>query len=141
MGAVLQGQLAHQLGAYPGRIHIEGPLLRLPPESAHYVGMALHELGSNAVKYGALAGPQGQVWVRWRLSDGDAPELELEWREEFERSIPAPHRLGFGSTILQSLTPRALGGVAELAFKEEGLIWTLKAPLRTAGGAEQGSFD
>jgi PAS domain S-box-containing protein len=134
ISAVLQGQLAHQIGAYPGRIHIEGPPLSLPPESAHYVGMALHELGSNAVKYGALAGTVGQVWVRWRLSDGDAPQLELEWREDFERSIPAPHRLGFGSTILQSLTPRALGGVAELAFKEEGLVWTLKAPMRLPGG-------
>jgi two-component sensor histidine kinase len=134
MAAVLHGQLAHQLGAYPGRIHIEGPLLSLPPESAHYVGMALHELGSNAVKYGALAGTHGEVWVRWRLSDGEAPQLELEWREDFGRLIPAPHRMGFGSTILQSLTPRALGGVAELAFKEEGLVWTLKAPMKASDG-------
>jgi PAS domain S-box-containing protein len=135
ISAVLQGQLAHQIGAYPGRIHIEGPPLSLPPESAHYVGMALHELGSNAVKYGALAGSLGQVWVRWRLSDGEAPQLELEWREDFERLIPAPRRLGFGSTILQSLTPRALGGVAELAFAEDGLIWTLKAPMKPPVGA------
>ncbi len=134
IAAVLQGQLAHQLGAYPGRIHIEGPPLSLPPESAHYVGMALHELGSNAVKYGALAGSQGEVWVRWRLSEGAAPELQLEWRESFERRIPGPHRLGFGSTILQSLTPRALGGVAALSFEDEGLVWTLKAPIKVANG-------
>jgi PAS domain S-box-containing protein len=130
MAAVLQGQLAHQLGAYPGRIHIEGPPLSLPPESAHYVGMALHELGSNAVKYGALAGPLGQIWVEWRTRDGDPAQLEIEWREDFARPIPTPHRLGFGSTILQSLTPRALGGVAQLAFTAEGLVWTLKAPLK-----------
>ncbi len=134
MSAVLHGQLAHQLGAYPGRIHIAGPLLSLPPESAHYVGMALHELGSNAVKYGALAGADGQVWVRWGLSGDDASQLELEWREDFERPIPAPHRLGFGSTILQSLTPRALGGVAELTFAEQGLVWTLKAPIKPFSG-------
>jgi len=134
LSAVLNGQLAHQLGAYPGRIHIDGPLLSLPPESAHYVGMALHELGSNAVKYGALAGAHGQVWVRWRVSEGAAPQLELEWREDFERSIPAPHRLGFGSTILQTLTPRALGGVAALIFEEYGLVWTLKAPIKVAAG-------
>jgi two-component sensor histidine kinase len=96
--------------------------------------MALHELGSNAVKYGALAGAQGQVWVRWRIGDGDPALLELEWREDFERYIPAPHRLGFGSTILQSLTPRALGGVAELTFEEQGLVWTLKAPIKVAVG-------
>jgi two-component sensor histidine kinase len=144
MSAVLQGQLAHQLGAYPGRIHIDGPPLSLPPASAHYVGMALHELGSNAVKYGALAGPQGEVWVRWRLGEGDANQLELEWRENFARPMPAPNRLGFGSTILQSLTPRALGGVAELTFGEQGLVWTLNAPIKAADGglgALEGQFD
>ncbi len=144
MSAVLQGQLAHQLGAYPGRIHIDGPPLSLPPASAHYVGMALHELGSNAVKYGALAGPQGEVWVRWRLDEGDANQLELEWRENFARPMPAPNRLGFGSTILQSLTPRALGGVAELTFGEQGLVWILNAPIKAADGglgALEGQFD
>jgi PAS domain S-box-containing protein len=132
MSAVLHGQLAHQLAAYPGRIHIDGPPFRLPPESAHYVGMALHELGSNAVKYGALAGVQGQVWVQWRLSEGEAPSLELEWREDFEHTLPQPNRLGFGSTILQTLTPRALGGVAELTFLDHGLVWTLRAPTKVS---------
>ncbi len=137
MSAVLQGQLAHQLAAYPGRIHIEGPPLSLPPEWAQYVGMALHELGSNAVKYGALAGPMGQVWVHWRLSDDETPALELEWSEDFARRIQAPDRLGFGSTILQNLTPRALGGIARLAFTEAGLVWTLTAPLkRSAAGPD-----
>ena len=86
MFAVLQGQLAHQLAAYPGRIHIDGPPASLAPGSAHYVGMALHELGSNAVKYGALAGADGEVWVTWRVSDAEAPQLEIEWRED----CPAP---------------------------------------------------
>jgi two-component sensor histidine kinase len=131
ISAVLDGQLAHQLAAYPGRIHIDGPPFKLAPESAHYVGMALHELGSNAVKYGALAGTQGQVRVEWRLSEG---QFELEWREDCERAISPPNLLGFGSTILRSLTPRALGGVAELRFNVEGLVWTLKAPTKVSGG-------
>jgi len=136
---VLHGQLAHQLATYPGRIQIDGPPLRLPPEATHYIGMALHELGSNAVKYGALAAPSGQVWVHWRVYDGDAPTFELEWREDCEGPIPAPGRLGFGSTILQSLTPRALGGVAVLTFEERGLIWSLKAPIKAADGATDAS--
>jgi two-component sensor histidine kinase len=135
ISAVLHGQLAHQVAAYPGRIHIDGPPFSLAPESAHYVGMALHELGSNAVKYGALAGPQGQVWVQWRLSGGEPMELELEWREDCERAISPPSLLGFGSTILQTLTPRALGGVAKLSFDAEGLVWTLRAPMKVAIGA------
>jgi two-component sensor histidine kinase len=133
MSAVLHGQLAHQLGAYPGRIHIDGPSFRLPPESAHYVGMALHELGSNAVKYGALAGVEGQVWIHWRFTEGDAPDLELEWREDLEHPIVQPNRLGFGSTILQTLTPRALGGAATLTFHDRGLVWTLRAPTKKVG--------
>jgi len=133
ISAVLHGQLAHQLAAYPGRIHIEGPPFRLAPESAHYVGMALHELGSNAVKYGALSGADGQIWVHWRFSEGEPRHLELEWREDFERPLPPPNRLGFGSTILQTLTPRALGGVAELAFQDRGLVWSLRAPTNSAG--------
>jgi two-component sensor histidine kinase len=138
ISAVLQGQLAHQLAAYPGRIHIDGPPFSLPPESAHYVGMALHELGSNAVKYGALAGAEGQVWVHWRFDEGAAPYLELEWREDFERFVPPPSRLGFGSTILQTLTPRALGGVAELRFQDHGLVWTLRAPTKIIGEGRDG---
>lgn len=138
ISAVLNGQLAHQIAAYPGRIQIDGPPIRLAPESAHYVGMALHELGSNAVKYGALAGSQGQVWVKWRLSDEDTPQFELEWREDCERSISPPNLLGFGSTILKSLTPRALGGVAELRFNANGLVWILKAPTQVPGGALDG---
>jgi two-component sensor histidine kinase len=132
ISAVLHGQLAHQVAAYPGRIHIDGPPFSLAPESAHYVGMALHELGSNAVKYGALAGAQGQVWIKWSLTEGDPAELELEWREACERFISPPSLLGFGFTILQTLTPRALGGVADLSFNADGLVWTLRAPMRVA---------
>jgi PAS domain S-box-containing protein len=130
ISAVLRGQLAHQLETYSGRIHINGPPCSLPPESAHYVGMALHELGSNAVKHGALAGAEGQVFVDWRLSTSEDPELELTWREDSQRPIAAPSRLGFGSTILQTLTPRSLGGVASLTFEDRGLVWTLTAPLK-----------
>jgi two-component sensor histidine kinase len=135
ISAVLNGQLAHQVAAYPGRIHIDGPPFNLAPESAHYVGMALHELGSNAVKYGALAGARGQVWVSWRLNVGDGGQIEIEWREDCERPISPPSLLGFGSTILKTLTPRALGGVAELIFNPVGLVWTLRAPMKAPSGA------
>jgi len=134
ISAVLHGQLAHQLAAYPGRIHVDGPPFSLAPETAHYVGMALHELGSNAVKYGALAEAQGEVWVKWGVSEKEPVQLELEWREACARPISPPSLLGFGSTILQSLTPRALGGVADLRFNPDGLVWTLRAPMKVNVG-------
>ncbi len=135
LAAVLHGQLAHQLAAYPGRIEIDGPPVELPPEAAQYIGMALHELGSNAVKYGALATPSGQVSIRWRMIANETPRFELEWREDGDQALREPHRLGFGSMILRVLTPRALHGVAELTFKERGLVWTLSAPLQAIEGA------
>jgi two-component sensor histidine kinase len=99
------------------------------PEEAHYIGMALHELGSNAVKYGALAQDGGRVIVRWRVAGDDAaPRLDLEWCEE-GGVVAEPARLGFGATILNTLAPRAIDGVANLTFNSDGVRWTLNAPL------------
>lgn len=136
--AVIRGQLKVQLQTFSDRITLDGPPCMLPAEAAHYVGMALHELGSNAVKHGVLAGDQGTVAIRWSLSG--ARDLHLEWCEEGGPKVQAPSRQGFGSTILQTLAPRAIGGEAELVFEEAGLRWTLRAslPLDAGGDSEGG---
>jgi PAS domain S-box-containing protein len=129
--AVIEGQLGPQLETFPGRISLEGPALSLPSEAAHYIGLAMHELGSNAVKHGALCGNQGKVEVSWRVDDGaNGHTLVLVWREISDRPFDAPQRSGFGSTILTTLTPAALGGEAKLIFGATGLVWTLNALLR-----------
>jgi two-component sensor histidine kinase len=134
--AVLEGQLRHHLDAYGERIRIEGAACDLPPDAAHYVGLALHELGSNAVKHGALAGAQGQVTITWRVDEGDqGPELDLSWRETGSGPAQAPNRTGFGSTILKTLVGRALRGRTEITFGEEGFAWRLRAPLRAQAPA------
>jgi PAS domain S-box-containing protein len=131
LGAVLEGQLRHHLDAYGERIRVDGCVCDLPPGAAHYVGLALHELGSNAVKHGALAGPDGRVDIVWRVTEGaDGPQLELDWREHGGGAAHAPERSGFGMILLKSLVARALGGVSEMAFGPDGVEWRLRAPLR-----------
>lgn len=129
--AVLEGQLRHHIDTYGERIVIEGGPLDLPPEAAHYVGLALHELGSNAVKHGALSGPEGVVHASWRvlIAETGARTLELVWRESGFGPVSAPTRSGFGATILNTLVARALQGESRSSFGADGMAWTLTAPL------------
>jgi PAS domain S-box-containing protein len=128
--AIVRGQLQHQIDTYPKRIQIEGPPAAIPPEAAHYLGMAVHELGSNAVKHGALRRPGGRILISWSLGEetGDAL-LRFVWRESGGQKRGAAGPAGFGSVILTRLTPRALGGSAELRLGETGAVWVLTARL------------
>ena len=117
-------QLLHLITSYPGRIRMSGPPVILEPEVAQYVGLALHELGTNAVKYGALACDDGVVTVKWSY---EYKHLKLEWCET--GSIPAPKgepRKGFGRMLLETVVPKAAKGFAELTFSP-GLCWRLSA--------------
>jgi two-component sensor histidine kinase len=128
--AIIRGQLESHLQAFGSRITLDGGACTVPADSAHYVGMALHELISNAVRYGALAGEGGTIAVSWRTTERGADEwLDLEWRESGGGAVTEPARLGFGATILTSLAPSALGGKADLQFDAGGLSWILSAPL------------
>jgi two-component sensor histidine kinase len=129
--SVIESQLRPHIEAGEGRLRLSGEPYELAPGAAHYVGLAIHELGANAAKYGALSNHTGVVEVSWRIEpDADGrPELRLEWRE---RGGPIPHeneRRGFGRTILEVLAPRALQGSANLSFADGGLTWELRAPL------------
>jgi two-component sensor histidine kinase len=131
--SVIEGQLKYQLESFPDRITIAGPACQLPSEGAQYVGMAIHELGSNAVKYGALSAETGRVHVVWgKGPSGDAP-LVIEWTEVGGPALDPPTQFGFGSTILRTLTPKALDGKATLDFLPTGVRWTLTAPLSLSG--------
>ena len=128
---VIEGQLRHHRESDPDRVRLVGAPFQLAPSVAHYIGLAIHELGSNAVKYGALSGPQGQVEVSWAVHEAAAGgrELMMGWRETGGPKVAASDRRGFGRTILESLAPRAMRGEAALAFPETGAIWTLTAPV------------
>jgi two-component sensor histidine kinase len=120
------GQLAHILPEARERILIDGPPLVVSPEVGQYLALALHELATNATKYGALGRPDGAVQVRWRAqtaADGEGV-VELEWVES-GASVAEPKHSGFGRLLLERLVPRAVKGRSALEFGPDGLTWRL----------------
>lgn len=115
-------------GAYKGRVEISGPRLLLPPREALALAMALHELMTNAVKYGALSNDKGRVNLRWSRSGGAAPSLRIDWDESGGPPVKAPERRGFGTVLLQRSLEEDLGGTVELNYRPEGFTCAVDLP-------------
>jgi PAS domain S-box-containing protein len=114
-----------------GRIAIEGRDVRLSARAAVDLTMALHELATNASKYGALSNETGRTHLAWRVAGtGDHPRLELEWRESGGPPVTPPSRRGFGSRLLTQGLPAELNGTAELQFAPGGVVCRITAPLQ-----------
>ena len=113
------------------RIEISGPPVRLQPPAAQAIGMALHELATNASKYGALSDENGQVTVSWELNGvGEDQEFVLEWREKEGPAVVPPERRGFGHTIMVAMVEKSLDATVDVEYLESGLVWTVHAPGR-----------
>lgn len=125
---LVRSQLAFVSGSDVARIAVEGPALRLSPNQAEYLGLALHELATNAVKYGALSVPMGKISAVWK-ADEAARQLLFEWREVDGPPAAEPKRKGFGSIILKTIVPAVFRGTTEVRYQPQGLIWQLKAPF------------
>jgi len=106
-----------------------GPAVTLAPGQILPLALILHELATNAVKYGALSEPQGQVQVHWKV-DRDERRLHLHWREVGGPPVALPAVRGFGSRLIDFAATKDLGGAAELSFAPEGLKATIEIPLR-----------
>jgi two-component sensor histidine kinase len=91
--------------------------------------MALHELATNAAKYGALSGEAGGVILSWHIRPGEAANLDLEWREHGGPPVTPPKRRGFGSRLLTQGVRSELNGAAEMDFVPSGLVCRISAPL------------
>jgi two-component sensor histidine kinase len=104
----------------------------LAPQAAQNLGLALHELATNAVKHGALSAPDGKVQIAWLVvGDGDREQrLRLTWRESGAGPIEPPGRRGFGQAVLEEIVPGMLDGTARMHFAAEGLLWDLDVDLR-----------
>ena len=113
------------------RIHIAGPDVRLSPRVALAISMALHELATNAVKYGALSNPGGQVLIAWTLRDAsDCQRLRLLWTEQGGPAVQPPRRRGFGSRLIERSLAAELGGTATMDFAPTGVVCAIEAVLR-----------
>jgi PAS domain S-box-containing protein len=126
---LVRSQLSHYRDLVGWRIRFAGPDLRLEPEAAQNVGLALHELCTNAAKFGALSGDSGTVDVGWELTASqDDPKFKITWSEGGGPPVQPPARKGFGHAVLERLVPRAVGGRSILSMRPEGLEWTLEMP-------------
>lgn len=111
------------------RLTTEGPEVLLSATAAQYIGMAFHELATNAAKHGAFSVPEGRVSVTWSLA-GEAEQrwLTLRWEETGGPAVSQGKASGFGTKVLEQLTPAAVGGEAKVEPRVSGLVWELKAP-------------
>jgi two-component sensor histidine kinase len=127
---LVRTQLApfHNLG--DNSVLIEGSELKLNPKAAEQIGLAVHELGTNAVKHGALSTPKGVVKIRWEQEKSGRPKalLRIIWKEIGGPPVEQPQRQGFGEVVLTKLVPVSLQGTASLEFEPEGVKWVLVAP-------------
>ena len=113
------------------RFASEGPLVLLNPNATQTLGLALHELCSNALKHGALSNDRGTVSLVWRIDESGAePNFEITWRERGGPQVSAAAVSGFGAVVLERLTAAGLNASSTLSFDPEGLTWRLIAPLR-----------
>jgi PAS domain S-box-containing protein len=156
LGVSVEGLVQSQLGHYaePGntRVRFEGPSVMLSPLAAQYLGMALHELSTNAAKYGALSGAVGTVAIAWRVA-GQAGNrrFQMSWREDGGPAVAPPTKTGFGSLVIERMAAEALHGQVTLEYAREGVRWSLdadadatlkNAPLKPApGSASRATMD
>lgn len=121
-------QIEEQAGDHQSVV-IEGPDFRLPPHQFKALSMAVHELATNARKYGALRADHGRVEIMWSLSDSDARQFELIWRERGGPPVTAPEHTGFGSAMIERTLAAEFKGSAEVHFHPEGLEFRLRGTL------------
>jgi two-component sensor histidine kinase len=108
------------------RFTIEGPQLRLGPQCAVALSMAMHELATNAVKYGALSVSSGHVEVYWHADDG---RFTLTWRERGGPAVTVPERRGFGSRMIERALAIQLSGTVTIDYQPAGVLCSIDAPL------------
>jgi two-component sensor histidine kinase len=128
MRDLASSQLAHFVDA-ADRVELAGPPLRLGPSAAQAIGMALHELATNAVKYGALGSASGRVRLAWTLDGSDGERtFTLEWSEQGGPPVRPSSRTGFGHLVIGQMIEQALAGTTHLDLQETGLRWGFRGP-------------
>lgn len=117
------------------KVSVEGPMLWLKSEAAQNLGLALHELATNAAKYGAFKGDGSQLNVSWRIeSDGQKETVVLSWQEPESRPAPNLRQNSFGRLLLEGLVASSVSGTSTYTLDDTGISWVLKAPVSQLSG-------
>lgn len=126
---LVRAQIAPFSDLFAERISIKGPRLRFSPSAAQSIGMAIHELATNASKHGALANDTGSVTIEWQSSGG---EFSMSWIERGGPPVAAPARRGFGSSVISMMVETSVNGKVELKYEPTGLTWLLNCNAANA---------
>ena len=136
LAAVVAGAMAPHIDAVQDRCAAAGPPVALGPRAVLTLSLMLHELATNAAKYGALSSPAGRVAIAWTIRDAAPPPagdgramLRLHWRESGGPPVVPPTRCGFGSRLIERSLVHSFGGRVALRFPPEGAEMELEAPL------------
>ena len=129
---LVRAQLAPFADLIGSRIVARGPKLRVKAAGAQAIGLALHELATNAGKYGALSTDTGRVDICW-ATDGDI--FTMSWVERDGPPVSAPSRQGFGTIVMEAMAESSLEGKVDLDYSPSGLTWRLTCPAANALGA------
>jgi two-component sensor histidine kinase len=131
---LVRTQLAPFAEAASSRVEVSGPRLELKPNAVHSLTLALHELATNAAKYGALSVPEGCVVIGWEVSGPETAEgrFRMTWREKGGPPVSQPARKGFGHVVISEMVGSSLHGDVTLDYAREGLQWAIDTPRSTA---------
>jgi len=136
-GASLRAIAQSQVGPFAGgRAELDGPAILLKPDIAQVISMVLHELATNAAKYGALSNATGKIQLTWGYVDNQRKRLFVQWQETGGPAVLAPQRTGFGTVVLERMALQIPDASASLKFLTAGVVWYLEAPLDSLVGAE-----
>jgi PAS domain S-box-containing protein len=136
--ASLDRVVEEALSPYPKeRFDILGPGIDISPKAVVAMSLVLHELATNAAKYGALSSASGRVHVSWTVSEDETPRLSLSWLETGGPPVAVPSRKGFGTRLIEGMISGQLNGHASLDYSPTGLRCDIEAPLDAAWTADE----
>ena len=121
-------QLAPFIDIDTARVQMTGPSVTVDASAAQAIGLALHELATNAAKYGALSTPTGRVDITWAYTGSDRSEIVMDWLESGGPPVSAPATKGFGHTVIEQMAAQAVCGTVTLEFAATGVRWSLRWP-------------
>jgi two-component sensor histidine kinase len=128
------------------RVELSGPDIFVTAEATQAIGLAIHELATNAIKYGALSVPEGKVKISWAFDSESlaSRELLLKWVEQGGPAVVPPTRNGFGHLVIGEMIERSLNARVALEFVTHGLEWSISIPatnlvIEAQAGSETGA--
>jgi two-component sensor histidine kinase len=128
--SLIRSQLAHLDDLVGTRIKLGDVSVRVSPAAAQTLGMALHELATNAAKHGALSVPAGTVHITWSVvEEAPAQRFIMRWTEQGGPPVQQPSRLGFGHTVMKSAVEHGLDADVCLEYERAGVQWSINAPV------------